>query len=139
MDEFQTSCCASARLCSQCAYMRLPSRPIQQFLWLLLLLAVVSKAQAQKDLPVYNDYLANRFEDRYWTSHNLTNTSPVHSGFYSIKVNPGVSWQGLYLHETSFDTAPYSKVSFWVHGGTNGGQRVQLQGATGNADPPENV
>jgi hypothetical protein len=105
---------------------------------ILVALALGSRTFAQADLPVYDDGLQNGFEDWYWMSHSLTNTSPVHSGVYSISVN-AANWQGLYLHHAAFDTSPYASLSFWVNGGTNGGQRLQVQVLLNNVNPPADV
>lgn len=115
--------------------MRLPDRPI-----LLMALFLASFAsRAETDLPVYGDVLLNGFEDRYWGSHTLTNPSPVHSGAYSISVAPEKTWEGLYLHHADFDSTPYVSLSFWVNGGPAGGQRLQVQGLLGKANPPADV
>ena len=115
--------------------MRLAAPPI--FLMALLLAGFTSRAET--DLPVYGDVLLNGFEDRYWESHSLTNTSPVHSGDYSISVAPAKTWEGLYLHHADFDSTPYVSLSFWVNGGPAGGQRLQVQGLLGKANPPADV
>ena len=104
----------------------------------LVALALASRAFAQAPLPVYNGGLQSGFEDWYWKSHSLTNTSPVRSGVYSISVN-AANWQGLYLHHAAFDTSPYASLSFWVSGGTNGGQRLQVQVLLNNTNPPTDV
>jgi hypothetical protein len=105
---------------------------------LLVALALASKTFGQTALPVYDDGLQNGFEDWYWVSHSLVSTSSVHSGTYAISVNV-TNWQGLYLHHTAFDTSPYASLSFWANGGTNGGQRLQVQALLGDANPPANV
>jgi hypothetical protein len=106
---------------------------------LLTLRLIVAGVQAQTDLPVYSNSLVNGFEDRWWRSHNVMNTSPVHSGIFSISVTITNTWEGLYLHHTDLDTTPYASLSFWINGGTNGGQRLQVQGLLGTANPPPNV
>jgi len=105
---------------------------------LLVAMALASKTFAQTALPVYDDGLQNGFEDWYWVSHSLVSTSSVHSGTYAISVN-ATNWQGLYLHHRAFDTSPYDSLSFWANGGTNGGQRLQVQALLGNANPPADV
>jgi len=103
-----------------------------------LALVLGFKVSAQTALLVFNGGLQNGFEDWYWASHNLTNVSPVHSSLYSISVN-AAPWQGLYLHHVAFDTGPYDSLSFWVNGGANGGQRLQVQALLGNTNPPAGV
>jgi hypothetical protein len=115
--------------------MRLPTRPI---IWAVLLSASVAGA-VPRDLPVYGDTLLNGFQDQYWMSHTLTTTFPVHSGTYCISVSPASSWEGLCLRHADFDSTPYASLSFWVNGGSNGGQRLQVQGLLGKANPPSDV
>ena len=87
------------------------------------------------DVPVFADTLDSAWADWSWgTGLSLTNTSPVHSGGQSIAVTYTASWAGLYLHtDNSLALSDYSTLSFWVHGGTNGGQgiTVKLAGAGG--------
>lgn len=114
--------------------MQWPTRPI-----LVAALLVSIAGRAQTDLPVYGDSLLNGFEAQYWRSHSLINTSLVHSGTYAISVAATSSWEGLYLHHAEFDSAPYASLIFWINGGTNGGQRLQVQGLLGKANPPADV
>jgi hypothetical protein len=89
-------------------------------------------------LPVYDDSLLNGFEERGWAAYSLMNTSPVHAGEYSISVT-GTNWQGIAFSRPDFDTTPYASISFWANGGAKGGQRIQIQGLIGGANPPQNV
>jgi hypothetical protein len=90
------------------------------------------------NLPIYDDNLLSGFEERGWATYSLMNTSTVHSGTFSISVT-GTNWQGIAFSRPDFDTTPYESLSFWANGGTNGGQRLQIQGLIGGANPPENV
>ena len=92
--------------------------------WLIFFLGVVP-ARAQTSLPIYSDHLASNFDDWSWAAHDLFNTSPVHSGADSISVN-ATNWQAISFHHADFDTSPYTNFTFWAHGGTNGGQRLQV-------------
>lgn len=91
------------------------------------------KNQAQSNQNIYTDSLQNGWENWSWAAVNLNNTNPVHSGQASISVN-SAAWQAFYLHHAAFSTAGYSNLSFWIHGGTSGGQRLQVQ-ATINGTP----
>ena len=98
---------------------------VRVFCVLLGLLPGISlQARAQTSLPIYTDGLVNGFEDWSYASHNLSNTSPVHSGTYSISVNT-VYWNAISFHHTNFDSTPYKSISFWVNGG-DGGQSLGL-------------
>lgn len=83
-------------------------------------------ASAQVNLVVYGDQLSNGFQDWSWGSRNLTNTSPVHSGSHSISANLGY-WQAVSFAHDDMDTSGYASLSFWLNGGANGGQVLNLQ------------
>src|SRR5208282_1113586 len=103
-------------------------------------LAVASEVQSQTNsLSIYDDGLVNGFRDASWAAHSLTNASPTHSGKYSIRVNALPEWQAICFRHAGFDSSPYNRVSFWVHGGLDGGQRIQVQGLLGEDNPPANV
>jgi alpha-L-arabinofuranosidase len=92
-----------------------------------LLAATIIFAQSTfADQSIYSDSLLNGWENWSWASVNLSGTSPVHSGNRSVTVNAG-AWQALYLHHASFDSSSYTHLSFWVHGGVTGGQRLLVQ------------
>jgi hypothetical protein len=97
------------------------------------------RVSAQSEFPIYTDSLDNGFQDWNSAPHNLTNTLPVHWGTHSIEVNAATSWQGISFYHSDLDTSPYSTVSFWVNGGTNGGQRLQIQAKVGPGNPEPNV
>jgi alpha-L-arabinofuranosidase len=79
---------------------------------------------AQASLDIYTDGLDNGFADWSYATHSLTNTSPVHSGKYSISVNT-VYWNAISFHHTNFDSTPYLNLTFWVNGGA-GGQSLAI-------------
>lgn len=91
---------------------------------LMVLLLVGSEAAA---LVWYDDAPRVGLLDGSWTTHNLANTMPIHTGTHSISLEPDF-WGGVYLYNPSekirFDA--YQSLSLWVHGGTVGGQRLQL-------------
>jgi alpha-L-arabinofuranosidase len=88
-------------------------------------IVLVSHAQAQAPLVIYSDSLLNGFQDWSWATRNLSNASPVHAGTRSISVTAS-AWQGLSFHHADLSATVYTNLSFWVHGGTGGGQRLQL-------------
>ena len=88
-------------------------------------------AHAQSNLSIYTDQFVNGFQDWSWAAHNPANTSPVHSGSYSISVND-VAWTGISFYQAGFnsyqggfDLSGYTNFSFWANGGTRGGQQLQ--------------
>jgi hypothetical protein len=82
-------------------------------------------AIAQAPLAIYTDNLVNGFQDWSWATRNLANTSPTHSGSNSISVT-SVAWTALSFEHSDFNVTPYSSLIFWADGGTNGGQRLQV-------------
>ena len=86
---------------------------------LALLFGTGLPGAAQGSLDIYTDGLDNGFQDWSYATHSLTNTSPVHSGKYSISVNT-VYWNAISFHQTNFDSTPYKSFTFWVNGGVGG-------------------
>ena len=83
---------------------------------------------------VYDDALENGWQNYGWATLNYANANPVHGNSdASIRVD-AAAYQALYLHHDPFDSTPYASLSFWIHGGTAGGQTLQLQ-ATTNGNP----
>lgn len=113
------------------------------------LLASSQLLPAQASLPVYTDNLVNGFQDWSWIPDNLANTSPVHSGTYSISAttdNPS-SYQALSFEEPicnsyqgGFNNTLYEDFVFWANGGSTGGQllRVYAQYGTNATNPNMN-
>ena len=102
--------------------------------FLLALVLIAAAARAETDLPVYTDQLNSGFDDWSWLPHSLNNTSPVHSGSFSIKVSPPANpsgWPALWLRHRNFDTTAYTNISFWANGGDPGGQVLQMRSMLG--------
>jgi hypothetical protein len=92
---------------------------------ILLLASVAQNSRAQSSLPIYTDRLVNAFQDWSWAPHNLSNTSPVHSGSNSISVSAS-AWQALSFWHPDLNASAFTDVSFWINGGNGGGQQLQL-------------
>lgn len=87
---------------------------------------------AQTDQQIYTDSLQNGWQNWGWATLNYSNTSPVHSGSDSISVTVG-PWQAIYIARNAFDSTPYTNLSFWINGGSSGGQQLLVQGHAGGA------
>ena len=85
-------------------------------------------ALPQDNLPIYTDNLVDGFQNWSWATINLGNTNPVHSGICSIGVTDGGNSQALAFEHPQFNTTPYTNLSFWINGGSGGGQRLQVWG-----------
>lgn len=82
---------------------------------------------AQAGLPIFTDNLVNGFQNWSWATVSLQNSSPVHSGSYSIAVTDG-GYQALVFMRSEFNSTPYANLTFWVNGGISGGQLIQVVG-----------
>lgn len=96
----------------------------------LLLSSAVLRAQAQSGFDLYADGLNPAFQDWSWAAaadYSLTNTLPVHDGARSIQFVPR-SWNGLLFAAaaSSLEAADFDALTFWVHGGSSGGQSLRL-------------
>ncbi len=96
-------------------------------------LTMGANLHGQVVLPIYTEGLVASFKDWSWAACNLANGAPVHSGRNSISVSAS-PWQALYLHCDPLDTLFFSSLSFWIHGGSIGGQRVQIQAILGGTE-----
>jgi alpha-N-arabinofuranosidase len=79
---------------------------------------------AQEDRVIYSDALASDWFDYSWAYVDYANSSPVHSGSRSISVTAKAG-QGILWAHGDLSTAFYSDLSFWIHGGADGGQLLQ--------------
>lgn len=105
-------------------------RPVRLLALSAILMTAVQSGMAQANLPLYTDNLVNAFQDWSWSStRNFANTSPVHSGTNSLSVTITSGGGALSLqYQAGFNTAPYASLSFWINGGSAGGQRLQVVG-----------
>lgn len=92
--------------------------------WLL----AASVGYAQAPVPVYLDHLDDGFQDWGWAPRSYTNTTPVHSGSNSIAVTISAAYDGLQIWHSDLNSGLFSSLSFWLNGGTNGGQKLQIYG-----------
>lgn len=76
------------------------------------------------DYVIYGDGLAYGWYDWGWMSYNMGGTEQVHSGSTSITINPS-PYGGLAMPTWATpDMSPYHTLTFWIHGGTTGGQYI---------------
>ena len=106
-----------------------------RLLVLTFLLALSCFQTSAADQIIFDDALENGWQNWGWTTLNYQNHSPVHTGTSSISVTMA-AWEGLQIYHPDMDSGPYTNVSFWLNGGTSGGQKLQVYGllnANGNA------
>jgi alpha-N-arabinofuranosidase len=86
-------------------------------------------ALAQTDRPIYTENFVNNFSDGGSSiTYTVTNQSPVHTGSFSISATINASGAYLSFSHGGFDSSPYANISFWINGGTNGGQSLKVVG-----------
>ncbi len=94
-----------------------------------LALSLALSISARADQIIFDDALENGWQNWGWAQINYNNTSPVHSGTYSISVTiTNNTYQALYIEHSAFSTSPYASLSFWINGGATGGQQLQVEG-----------
>src|SRR5512139_3448586 len=99
-----------------------------------LCLAAGFRMPAQSSHLIYSDSLQNSWEDWSWSTNNLNNATPVHSGTKSISVTCG-AWQAVSLAHSAFGTAPYTNFGVWAHGGSEGRQNLRIAALRSAGNP----
>jgi alpha-N-arabinofuranosidase len=107
------------------------------FALLPFMLALQGAAFAQTDLTIYDEALAPGWQNWSWATNDTASTANAHTGSVSIAVTPS-AWSALYLRsaDAALDTHGYLNISFWVHGGTTGGQTIQVVAVVNDAPQP---
>ena len=110
-------------------------RPLRNYAnWLALFAAcaLANLAGAQAPMLIYADATANGWQNWSWGAVAFTNTNPVQAGSRSISASlkPG---EAVSFWHSTLDTTTYQSLSFWIHGGTGGGQRLQVAALLGSA------
>jgi len=111
------------------------ARPRFQF-WLFLMLCLLGMrgtAFAQTDLTIYDEALAPGWQSWSWANVDLASTAFANTGSVSIAVT-APPYSALYLRSAAapVDTHGYLNLTFYVHGGTAGGQVFQVQAIIGD-------
>lgn len=78
---------------------------------------------------IYDDALASGWRDQSWNvTLDLASTAQAYQGSRSIATTYTAAWGGIYLrHDTGAPRTGLTKLEFWVHGGTAGGQDLSVQ------------
>jgi hypothetical protein len=109
--------------------------------WLrwLLVWAFLPPLVLRADQIIYDNTLENGWQDWGWATLNYSNASPVYTGCtYSISVTM-TAWQGIQIWNAGFSDAPYASLSFWLNGGTSGGQHLRIYALLDESSTNENV
>jgi hypothetical protein len=102
-----------------------------------LLLVARGTAFAATDRVIYDEALAAGWQNWSWATVDMASTANAHTGAASIAVTPA-AWSALYLRsaDAPVDTNGYLNFTFWVHGGTTGGQTIQVVAVVNDAPQP---
>ncbi|MEI7771140.1 MAG: hypothetical protein WCI67_14200, partial [Chloroflexales bacterium] len=84
--------------------------------------------------PIYTDSLAAGWLNWSWNSTVLlSSTGRFKTGKASIAITFKAAWAGFYIHNnTPLSTKGYSKIRFWINGGTTGGQKMAVMTRDGS-------
>jgi hypothetical protein len=92
-----------------------------------LLLAFSTPPVQAQNMFIYSNALVNNWQSWGWCTLNYNNTSPVYTGCtYSISVTIPGGWQGIQIWHPEMSSTPYANLSFWLNGGSSGGQHLQI-------------
>ncbi|HZL43195.1 MAG TPA: lamin tail domain-containing protein, partial [Verrucomicrobiae bacterium] len=89
----------------------------------------------QADQSVYTDSLQNGWQNWSWATVDFSNSTPVHSGSKSISVTAD-AWQAVSFWHSAQSARPFTDFAFWIHGGTSGGQTLQIYAETNGGALP---
>lgn len=98
-----------------------------------LLATALSAPQASAQTPplvVYDNELKDGWQNWSWAKVETLGSTGV---LRPYKVQGG-AWTALVLHHDTFATAQYTKVTFYINGGPDGGQRLMVK-ATAEGKP----
>lgn len=105
-------------------------------LYCFIALLLPFSAKAQSNLPIYTgttNALASPWQNWSWCTTNFGSTAYVHSGdTYSAQITYTAGWQGFYVENPGINTVLYSNLTFWINGGSAGGQQIAVYGLINN-------
>jgi alpha-L-arabinofuranosidase len=87
-------------------------------------------------MALYDDRFASGWQNWSWASVDPANRSPVNSGTSSIAVTATAPYQALAFHHADVQTEAYASLTFWIDGGSTGGQLLSLVARLGGVAQP---
>lgn len=97
--------------------------------------SLVSEPAPATNQIAFDDSLSNGWQNWSWATVDFNNASPTHNGSRSVRVTENAAWDAIYLHHDAQDASLYKTISFYLHGGTTGGQQLQVRATTsGNSN-----
>ena len=92
------------------------------------------------DQSIYSEQLDSSWQNWSWATTSTSNPSPTHGGIRSISVTATGAGQALYLHHSAQSMVGFQSITFWINGGTTGGQLLRVQATLdGGAIPAYNL
>ena len=89
---------------------------------------LAQSAGAGTNFFIYDDALASGWFDNGWSyTVDLANASPVHGGTASMAITLQSGGGMGPFNMSGISTAPFKTLSFWIHGGADGGQALSIQ------------
>jgi hypothetical protein len=113
-------------------------------IFLFVVSSLAGSAFASNDMLIFSDFtnriygnlvFNNGWHEYGWGPRFVTN-NPVHSGTLSYCLAPDGGWQAISLIQDDLDTSLYTNLTFWINGGSSGGQSVVVKGMLGGIDQP---
>ena len=109
-----------------------PVRPIARSRAVLLAMAalLLAAAPARADVAVYTDALAAGWQDWSWggATREFARTAPVHGGSHALGITFTGGWSGVQLgRNDAVDVGTADVLRCWMHGGSAGGQTVEIE------------
>jgi hypothetical protein len=99
----------------------------------ILMLWIVScswRCHAQSEI-IYSNGLQNGWNNWSWATVNLNNTTTVPPGSSSSVSVTSSNYTALYFEHADFDSSSFSNLTFWLNGGSSGGQVLSVTGILG--------
>jgi hypothetical protein len=88
--------------------------------------ATETMAEELNQVTIFADGLGEGFTDYSWAEHSLAEGGIVHQGDRSIAFGPSMDG-ALYLYSsTPYLVSEYNTLEFWIHGGSEGGQKLNV-------------
>jgi hypothetical protein len=98
-----------------------------------------SDARAQTNAVIYSSSLQNNWQNWSWATVNTSSTSPVLTG-YSDSISVSCSaYSALYLEHADFDSTLFTNLTFWLNGGSTGGQTLTIEATLAGMASGSNV
>ena len=101
----------------------------------LAIAALAITAATHADQLIYDDALQNDWQNQSWATVDFNHTTTKHSGTKSISVTAG-GYQAVSFWHSAQSAGSFSGFSFWIHGGTAGGQTLQVVALTNTVELP---